>query len=205
MNESLNQPTNPPTRQSSSGFSSSFFPPDAPTCESPTDFSSPFFPTAAPTHPPQNDFSSPSFPRLAPAPPPPRPPTSTPAQIAKLQSNLLGYVLRSNPQLLPAADPTTIRLTSKRIDEITHAMWNEALSHGDLLQRACQYGAMYSSLRLAALAKLNFLPSWWFYRDLAIKELKERGWEVDDRDMEGTWEEAVQWCVQVHGRKSSGN
>lgn len=162
----------------------------------------------SPTHQPPTDFSSPFLPpvTLTPAPPPPSsPPATTNAQIAYLLSNLLTHVLQSNPHLLPSSPPTTTtRLTSTPIDDIAHAMWNVAFAHGDLLQRACQYGAMFSPLKLAALAKLNFLPSWWFFRDLAVKGLQERGCKVDDAEMEGTWQEAVGWCVEVNGRRGGG-
>lgn len=84
-------------------------------------------------------------------------------------------------------------------------MWQIAFNHGGLLQRACQYGSLFSPLKLAALAKLNYLPSWWFFRDLAARYLKEvgvrEGWGVDDGDMEGVWEEAVGWCAGVRGER----
>ncbi|EUC36757.1 hypothetical protein COCCADRAFT_87310 [Bipolaris zeicola 26-R-13] len=198
MNESLNQTTNSPTRQPSLDFSSPFFPPDppvapvAPTHQSSPDFSSPFLPPLASTPTP--------IPTPAPPPPPP-PPTTTNTLNTNLQSNILTYVLQSNPLLIPTTLSRNARLTSTRINDIAHAMWNVAFTHDDPLQRACQYAAMFSPLKLAALAKLNFLPSWWFFRDLALKGLQERGWEVDDAEMEETWEEAVRWCVEVNGRK----
>jgi hypothetical protein len=71
---------------------------------------------------------------------------------------------------------------------------------------------MFSPLKLAALAKLNFLPSWWFFRDLIGSELptlikrddgngeeKVLGWLIDDKEMQNTWKETVRWCAGVLG------
>ena len=86
-----------------------------------------------------------------------------------------------------------------------------------MLQRACQYSAMYAPLKLAALAKLNFLPSWWFFRDLVVGGLPELvkgvdgmggekgdgkgGVVIDDGEMMGAWNEAVRWCGGVVARR----
>ncbi|KAJ5062696.1 hypothetical protein J3E74DRAFT_404328 [Bipolaris maydis] len=166
--------------------------------------------TSSPTLEPPIDFPSPSLRPTTPTPAPPHPPPptcceTTNAEINRLLSGLLQHVLQSNPHLLPPFPHTTKYLTSKHINDIAHAMWNVAFTHGDLLQRACQYGAMFSPLKLAALAKLNFLPSWWFFRDLAVKGLKHMGWNVVDNEMEETWEEALEWCIEVSRRKGEGS
>ena len=60
---------------------------------------------------------------------------------------------------------------SSQIDAIAHKMWDIALEHGPMLQLACQYSAMFSPIKLRMLAKLNFLPSWWFFREVVTREL----------------------------------
>lgn len=109
-------------------------------------------------------------------------------------------MLQKDALLLPI-DPTTNPITSTHIDNIAYAMWNTAFQHGALLDRACQYGSMFSPLKLAALARLNFLPSWWFFRSFAVGYLQNMGidWIVDDADMIITWESAVRGCVEVFG------
>ncbi|KAJ4371260.1 hypothetical protein N0V83_004477 [Neocucurbitaria cava] len=113
-----------------------------------------------------------------------------------MSSELLTHTLRLNPGLLPK-DPATDAITSKHIDDITHAMWQLAFNHDALLQQASSYGAMFSHLKLSALAKLNFLPSWWFLREMIVKLLKGKevsGWVVDDSVMDVTWRDACHLC-----------
>ena len=68
-----------------------------------------------------------------------------------------------------------------------------------MLATACQYASMFSQLKLSALAKLNFLPSWWFFREMAVKTLgglQEDGGMgriLDDSVMEGLWRDACLW------------
>lgn len=128
----------------------------------------------------------------------------TPSQSSQMLKNLLRHVLHTQPTLVPSNPSTPI--TSIHIDNIAHTMWQIAFKHVVLLERACQYSAMYAPLKLAALAKLNFLPSWWFFRDLVIGGLpglvggvggKEEGVVIDDREMQGAWNEAVKWCGNV--------
>lgn len=71
------------------------------------------------------------------------------------------------------------------------------------MQSACQYSTLFSHLKLAALAKLNYLPSWWFLREMAVKQMLEVGWNVDDRDMTEVWRQTCERCVGV--RKRSEN
>ena len=134
------------------------------------------------------------------------------AQSYQLMNNLLRHVLQTQPTLLPFVPSTPI--TSTHIDNIAHTMWQIAFKHVVMLQRACQYSAMFSPLKLAALAKLNFLPSWWFFRDLVVGGLPElikgvdgKGEEkvcgvvIDDREMQGAWNEAIKWCGNVIARR----
>ena len=83
-------------------------------------------------------------------------------------------------------------------------MWQVAFNHGPLLARACQYSAMFSPLKLAALAKLNFLPSWWFFREGVMKGLPKMIGErmVDDGEMQREWKEAVCWCMGILGERA---
>ncbi|KAF1829137.1 hypothetical protein BDW02DRAFT_182522 [Decorospora gaudefroyi] len=129
-------------------------------------------------------------------------PTPSP-NTSKPPSQLLSYILHTQPSLLPASAP----ITSAHLDTIAHAMWQVAFSakNGYMLQQACQYSAIFSPLKLAALAKLNFLPSWWYLRECAVAELhelvgREEGEEdkVDDGVMEDVWKRTVRWCVEAN-------
>jgi hypothetical protein len=135
---------------------------------------------------------------------------STTSQKMQMTNNLLRFVLESQPSLLP---PDLVGpISSYHIDAIAHAVWQVAFKHVGMLQRARQYSAMFSPLKLAALAKLNFLPSWWFFRDLIVRELptlikrgdgngeeKVVGWLIDDKEMQNTWKETIKWCASVLG------
>ncbi|KAI4942776.1 hypothetical protein J4E91_009695 [Alternaria rosae] len=140
----------------------------------------------------------------------------TPSQSTQMLNSLLRHVLHTQPTLLPSSP--SIPITSTHVDNIAHTMWQIAFKHGIMLQRACQYSAMYAPLKLAALAKLNFLPSWWFFRDLVVGGLpglvgvvdgkggekgegKGEGAVVDDREMQCVWDEAVKWCGNVVARR----
>jgi hypothetical protein len=63
---------------------------------------------------------------------------------------------------------------------------------------------MFSPLKLAALAKLNFLPSWWFFRGGVMKGLPKMIGErmVDDGEMQREWKEAVYWCMAILGERA---
>jgi hypothetical protein len=64
---------------------------------------------------------------------------------------------------------------------------------------------MFSPLKLAALAKLNFLPSWWFFRQGVVNELPGlvRGGMIDDEEMQRAWNEAIKWCAEVLGDRAN--
>ncbi|KAI4955043.1 hypothetical protein J4E86_006355 [Alternaria arbusti] len=142
-------------------------------------------------------------------------PLSVAPQSTQMMKNLLCHVLQTQPTLLPFVPSTPI--TSTHIDNIAHTMWQIAFKHVVMLQRACQYSAMFSPVKLAALAKLNFLPSWWFFRDLVVGGLPglvkgvdgmgggkgdgKGGVVIDDREMMGAWDEAVRWCGGVVARR----
>lgn len=118
---------------------------------------------------------------------------------ATMANNLLTQTLSSDPTLLPA-DPSSNPINSRHIDAIAHSMWQIAFERGDVLQAACHYSAMFAQLKLSALAKLNFLPSWWFLREMVVKilgtplEQRGMGWNVDDAEMEAKWIEACHWA-----------
>ncbi|KAH7384618.1 hypothetical protein BKA66DRAFT_441186 [Pyrenochaeta sp. MPI-SDFR-AT-0127] len=124
---------------------------------------------------------------------------------------LLSHSIGSNPNLLPA-DPSSSPISSSHIDSITHSMWQLAHQNNSMLQAASGYSAMFSQLKLSALAKSNLLPSWWFLREMAVKMLRGpieqggRGWNVDDAEMEGQWREACLWAKEAieRSRRAGG-
>ncbi|KAI0605344.1 Herpes-BLLF1 domain-containing protein [Pyrenophora tritici-repentis] len=136
---------------------------------------------------------------------------------------LLHYVLQKNPTLLPPitatptdhTDPSNTSaptLTSPDIDRIAHSMWDVAFKNRHLFHYACQYSAMFTPLKLRILAKINFLPSWWFLREAVINGVRglrvakvkvggeEEGvktWRVDDSEMSKFWGQARRFCEDV--------
>ena len=98
-------------------------------------------------------------------------------------------------------------------------MWDAAFQHGRMFQLACQYSAMFSPLKLRMLAKLNLLPSWWFFREFVVKGLPGFGVEekkeewlqgdsgecrffVDDSEMMAAWGQAALFCRGVEAKQS---
>ncbi|RYN24894.1 hypothetical protein AA0112_g8800 [Alternaria arborescens] len=134
--------------------------------------------------PPKNRRISSAKPNVDPAQEPATTTLSQPPSAAPVPQTiqLLHHVLTTHPYLVPTS-PSPI--LSSNIDAIAHIMWQVAFNHGPLLARACQYSAMFSPLKLAALAKLNFLPSWWFFGEGVMKGLPEIIGErmVDDGEM----------------------
>lgn len=76
-------------------------------------------------------------------------------------------------------------------------MWQVAFSHEYMMQNVTAHAAMYSQLKLRALAKMNYLPSWWYLRDMACDVMKRQGWNVDDSEMQQLWQGTVEWCRTV--------
>ncbi|CAO2655710.1 Nn.00g045130.m01.CDS01 [Neocucurbitaria sp. VM-36] len=117
-----------------------------------------------------------------------------------MANELIAHALRTDPTLLPATNP----MTSTHIDAITHAMWQIAFHNGALLQQACSYSAMFSQLKLSTLAKLSFLPSWWFFREMVVKMLRSREEKtklvIDDQVMNAQWNAACSFCRGVMER-----
>lgn len=108
------------------------------------------------------------------------------------------FALRSNRSLIPA-DPAFKSVGSQHIDSIVHAMWQVAFDNGDMPDITAK-AAMFSRIKLRALARLNYLPSWWFLRTIACDLMKRQGWNLDDREMQGLWEETVLWCGRVEAK-----
>ncbi|KAI1513521.1 hypothetical protein L13192_01101 [Pyrenophora tritici-repentis] len=169
-------------------------------------------------------------PSPAPSPPPGPPPSQVPANPFTTNPvppnpfiQLLHYVLQKNPTLLPPitatptdhTDPSNTSaptLTSPDIDRIAHSMWDVAFKNRHLFHYACQYSAMFTPLKLRILAKINFLPSWWFLREAVINGVRglrvakvkvggeEEGvktWRVDDSEMSKVWGQARRFCEDV--------
>ncbi|KAF2853113.1 hypothetical protein T440DRAFT_379994, partial [Plenodomus tracheiphilus IPT5] len=110
-----------------------------------------------------------------------------------LTYRLLHYALKKNPGLLPG-DPRTTTITSDQLSDVAHAMWQVAICTPGVMEQACIYSAMFALLKLQTLAKMNFLPSWWFMREAAAKIMVSSKWNVDDRVMQTDWVYAVDWC-----------
>lgn len=111
----------------------------------------------------------------------------------ELTHKLLNFVLKTTPGLLPG-NPATTAITSAHINETAHAMWQTAFATPGVLDQVCTYAAMFSILKLAALAKLNYLPSWWFLREAVCRIMINSQWNVDDAAMQTEWMSMVDWC-----------
>lgn len=76
-------------------------------------------------------------------------------------------------------------------------MWDVVFVKADMMNNVTMKAAMFPQLKLRALAKLNWLPSWWFLREMALDVMARSGWLVDDNERQGEWKESVEWCKKV--------
>jgi hypothetical protein len=122
-----------------------------------------------------------------------------------LAAAIFNHVISRAPKLLPTDLPNNT-LTSAHIDEITYAMWQVAFSSnngsGDMLQVAAKYGSMFSEMKLRALARLNFLPSWWYLRERAFEIiLMQHNWMIDDSIVDLQWKDAVRASSEMQQKR----
>jgi hypothetical protein len=96
---------------------------------------------------------------------------------------MLVAMLKSDPTLLPSSP--TDPVLSTHIDNIAYKMWQCSLTHknGATLAQANKYSAMLNEVKLRTLARLNFLPSWWFLREQALVGLRSMNRLIDDSAM----------------------
>ncbi|KAJ4364828.1 hypothetical protein N0V95_000672 [Ascochyta clinopodiicola] len=96
---------------------------------------------------------------------PSRPPQRYPYTLLDAYANdryqkLLMAAIQSNQNLLPT-NPLTVIVDSPHMDRCTNAMWQVAFSHVATMRDITAKVAMFSTLKLRALARLNYLPRLW--------------------------------------------
>lgn len=122
-------------------------------------------------------------------------PAQQPTQTGIPQQIFLAALKRNNA-LYPVA-PKTNPIGSRRIDAIAHSMWDVVFAREAMMTEVTMKAALFAPLKLRALARLNWLPSWWFLREMAVTLMKQQGWLVDDSERQGEWREAVEWCKKA--------
>lgn len=142
----------------------------------------------------QNIVQHPSNSPFKPQPPPQ--PSMQPPQQTNIPQHIFMAALQKNPTLIPV-DPQKNPVGSRRIDAIAHAMWDVVFSKADMMNNVTMKAAMFPQLKLRALAKLNWLPSWWFLREMVLDVMARSAWLVDDSERQGEWKESVEWCKKV--------
>ncbi|KAH8725022.1 hypothetical protein GQ44DRAFT_727193 [Phaeosphaeriaceae sp. PMI808] len=110
---------------------------------------------------------------------------------------VISTVLLLHPTALPTSQSEVI--TSNQIDDITYKTWDYCITRdqGQLLLCASQYGAMFGDIKLRVLAKLNYLPSWWFMRMVVYDWLLKIGRLVDDSHMTLVWNHATIGVAEI--------
>ncbi|KAI8935166.1 hypothetical protein NX059_007759 [Plenodomus lindquistii] len=119
--------------------------------------------------------------------------------------NLFKHSLNRSPHLRPLS--TITRVTHTQINDITHAMWQSAFATPGCMDQVATYAAMMSTIKLAALAKMNYLPTWWFIREMTVRLLGAMKCSVDDGVMMREWAEKLEWvraCLPQHMPKRGG-
>ena len=104
--------------------------------------------------------------------------------------------IKGNHALLPL-NPSIEPINSQRIDNIAHAMWQVAFNNENMMKDVTAKVAMFSQLKLRTLARLNYLPSWWYMREMACGVMQRQGWILNDSEMKTYWNETVEWCRRV--------
>lgn len=96
-------------------------------------------------------------------------------------------------------------MDSRRIDAIAHAMWDEVVKRAGVMDSVSTKAAMYHVLKLRALARLSWLPSWWHLRETALVIMARQGWLVDDSERQGELKESVEWCKKAEKKLFGDN
>ena len=91
-------------------------------------------------------------------------------------------------------------VTSRYLDNMAYAMWDIAFKQDVWMNDATLKGSMLPQLKLRALARLNYLPSWWYLRGVARDLCERRGLLIDDREMQELWSDTLAWCKRVEAR-----
>lgn len=143
-----------------------------------------------PVNPPFNQR-----PILQPSMQPPMQPVQQPARPI-IPQKIFVAALNRDISLQPVA-PTTIPIGSQLINAIAHSMWDVVISQEEMMTEITMKAALFTPLKLRALARLNWLPSWWFLREMAVALMRQLGWLVDDGERQGQWTEAVNWCKKA--------
>ena len=91
-------------------------------------------------------------------------------------------------------------VTSRWLDKMAYAMWDISFKQDIWMKDATAKGSMLPQLKLRALARLNYLPSWWYLRGVAREICEGRGLLIDDREMQAIFKEALEWCKKVEAR-----
>lgn len=113
-----------------------------------------------------------------------------------LSRHIFLAALKRNNALHPVA-PKTNPIASRRIDAIAHSMWDLVFNREAVMTEVTMKAALFAPLKLRALARLNWLPSWWLLREMAVTLMKQQGWLVDDSERQAEWRDAVDWCKKA--------
>lgn len=105
----------------------------------------------------------------------------------------------SNPELFKP-HPSVIPMPSRRIDAVAHAMWQIAFDREPVMKEITMKAAMLPQSKLRALARLNYLPSWWYLRSLACENIQALNWPIDDSEMQTLWNDTLEWCKKVESK-----
>lgn len=117
-------------------------------------------------------------------------------------AQLLKLALSENPKLLPEHTEAVGVLNSHHIDDITYAVWQVAhRSHngnGYILWKAAEHSSLFSDRKLRALAALNFLPSWWYFRENVLEDFgRMKAWFVDDSISQAQFQNALKQAANM--------
>lgn len=111
-------------------------------------------------------------------------------------SQQLFIIAMQNNKSLVSVNP----VTSRYLDKVAYDMWDIAFQQDVWMKDATLKGSMLPQLKLRALARLNYLPSWWYLRGVARDLCERRGLLIDDREMQELWSDTLAWCKRVEAR-----
>ncbi|KAG9198893.1 hypothetical protein G6514_009269 [Epicoccum nigrum] len=156
------------------------------------------YPPTMPQTPALPQASAVNRPRRPTGPSPLQPPVDPTLLTGSQQLFMLA--MQSDNSLKP-----TNPVTSPYLDKMAYTMWDVSFGQDIWMKDATSKGSMLPQLKLRALARLNYLPSWWYLREVAVELLKRMGYSIDDSEMQTIWNGALEWCKAVEARTGMGD
>jgi hypothetical protein len=125
-------------------------------------------------------------------------PLDWPTFVARVHQLVITAV-RITPPIIPTVPPPNSPpriITSGHLDQIAFRVYQLSCDNctgglEDLFAQASNFASKLHEHKLRVLARLNYLPTWWIFRDrakLVLVQMQEKqDWIVEDKEMGEMW------------------